>query len=153
MIIWVGVSVLAAGGLGFVIYKLINKDNGDGDNGYDDDTEESDTEESDGGSSGVGTFGGKNDGKTTGNKVYSRFADTKVREEAKVDNGTTVLGMNIPIGDNIIGTVAPNVLIGTKISQTTGSDNYTWYQVKLAPLPELDGEKTGWVRSDVVTLK
>lgn len=137
MIIWVAVSVLAAGGLGFVIYNLVNKDSGDGDNGDDDD------EESDGGSSGVGKFGGKSG---TGNKVYTKFADTNIRTSAEVNN--------YPIINNKIGDpLAPNVLVGKKISETVGDDNYTWYQVELAPLPELDGKKTGWIRSDVATLK
>jgi len=132
MIIWIGLSVLAAGGLGILLYRKIKNPKGiDGD--------------SKGNTESVKKFTDKDKTSIVGMRMSTRFSDTNVRESPKVDNGT------LGFGSNLIGTV-PNAKthIGIVESTTTGSDGYTWLYLELTGLKEFDSVNKGWVRSDVI---
>lgn len=117
------------------------------------------------GSSGTGIGGGAGAGgggggtavdddidSVIGRKVYAQNGLVNVRSEPKVDNGISIFGQVVPVGDNIIA--ERGGLIGTVKSTTTGENNYTWYLVTLASTVDVEGgAKEGFVREDVVRLQ
>ncbi len=78
------------------------------------------------------------------------FADgfANIRETPEVNNSQGIVDL---WQDNLLGTISAGQSIGTIVSEQYDnmSPKMRWFRVKLTK--EMDGEKFGWVRGDVVT--
>jgi hypothetical protein len=81
--------------------------------------------------------------------VHPTLKYTNVRSTPELDDGAlgTWFGVRLTDG-NYMGKVTKSP-VGTITKAEEGSDNYTWYKLKLTK--SLDGKTTGYVREDAIS--
>lgn len=133
--LYIGIGLVAVSIIGIAIYYFVKKKGGgEGEEGKEEQQSPPDL---------------NNPASLVGRRVQAASGMVNLRSTPAVDNGSTVLGIPIPFGDNLVGQRGGE--FGKIIAITQGDGGYTYFKVLLDDTTDVEGGlREVYVREDVV---
>jgi hypothetical protein len=135
--LYIGIGLVAVSIIGIAIYYFVKKKGGgegEGEEGKEEQQPPPDL---------------NNPTSLVGRRVQAASGMVNLRSTPAVDNGSSVMGITLPFGDNLVGQRGGE--FGKIIAITQGDGGYTYFKVLLDDTTDVEGGlKEVYVREDVV---